>query len=292
MKKISVLCFLFLSFWSNGQQNIIDKATNYIHLKEYEYAETLLKKEIKESESLALKDKLGEVYSYQEDWDAAIEVYKELSEVEPKNADYQYKYGGVLGKKALSSNKFTALMIIGDMKDAFINAAELDPKHIDVRWALVDVFISLPGMLGGSKTKAYNYAKELKNISPIDGYFALGYVYEYDEKIKEAKQHYLDAFKLVSTYGKIDRNQLHYQIGKVSCDYGIDLDLGVSHMKKYINKFSVKDGVPLEWAYFRVAKIYRQKNDKKNATLWISKALAVKPDFKLAEKEKALIAAL
>ncbi len=289
MPKIILLCFFFTFLTSVAQESIIERVDNFIYEKEYNKAKELLSAELKTRDNNDLKDKLGEVYSYQEDWDNAIAIYEELTELKPKNADYQYKYGGVLGKKALSSSKFTALMIVGDMKRAFINAAELNATHIGARWALVDVFISLPKIIGGSTPKAYKYAKELKAISPIDGYFALGYVYEYDDKPEEAKEQYLEGFKLVASYGQINRNQLHYQIGKVSSDYGIELDLGIFHMKKYIKKFSVKDGVPLEWAYYRIAKIYRQKRDKQQATIWIEKALSEKTDFKLAIEEKVLI---
>jgi len=289
MRKIIIWCFFFVSFLSRGQENVIEKVNDFIYLKKYDSAEKLLLNKLKVDQSIELKDKLGEVYSYMEHWDDAIKVYKNLTKLKPKSADYQYKYGGVLGKKALTSSKFTALMIVGDMKKAFMNAAEIDKSHIDVRWALVDVFISLPKIVGGSKTKAMNYAKELKAISPIDGCFALGYVYEYDDEPEKAKESYLKAFKLVHMYGKVDRSQLHYQIGKVSCDYSMELDLGIFHMKEYINNYSVKDGVPLEWAYFRIAKMYRQKRDKQQATSWIQKALNVKSDFKLAVKEKVLI---
>ena len=74
---------------------------------------------------------LGDAFGHQKKWDEAIEQYRKLVSIKSDNANYHYKYGGALGMKALEVNKLKALGIIGDVKDAFLKAAELDPKHID-----------------------------------------------------------------------------------------------------------------------------------------------------------------
>ena len=91
---------------------------------------------------------------------------------------------------------------------------------------------------------------------------------------------------------KHDRNALHYQIGKVCADYNIQLDKGIQCLNTYIKNYSVKDGVPIEWAYYRIAQIYRHKGDKANALKWVNKALDTRPGFKEATKEKKRISTI
>ena len=262
---------------------------------------------------------LGDAYGHQKKWDEAIEEYKKLVDADDDNANYHYKYGGALGMKALEVNKFKALGIIGDVKDAFLTAAELDPKHIDTRWALVELYMQLPGIIGGNKSKSLKYAEELEQLSKVDGYLAKGYVYEYDKEPELAEIYYKKAIevggsltcydkltklyesekqpkKAIATieraYEKHNKNHLHYQIGKVSADYNIQLDKGERCLKKYIENHSAKDGVPIEWAYYRLAQIQKHRANKQEALKWIDKALDVRSDFKQAKEEKEIILSL
>ncbi|HBK83494.1 MAG TPA: hypothetical protein DDZ41_07835, partial [Flavobacterium sp.] len=69
-----------------------------------------------------------------------------LKKSEPTNANYHYKFGGALGMKAKSINKFKALSLLDDIENAFLTAIKLDTKHIDARWALVMYYIELPAI--------------------------------------------------------------------------------------------------------------------------------------------------
>lgn len=256
---------------------------------------------------------LGDAYGHQKKWDAAIQQYQLLVKKMPTNANYHYKYGGALGMKALSISKIKAFGIIGDVKAAFLKAAELDPKHIDTRWALVELYISLPGIIGGSTSKALDYAEELEQLSKVDGYLAKGYVYEYDNEPKLAEKYYKLAVKvggsitcfdkltnfyegqnqpdkaisnLEEGYHKLQRNAMHYQIGKVSADYNVQLEKGEKCLKAYLSNHSAKDGVPKEWAYYRLAQIYKHKNNTEEAMKWIDKAIVGLPKVEVFQTFK------
>ena len=82
--------------------------------------------------------------------------YGKLIKLKPGEADYHYKYGGCLGMKAKESNKFKALGMIDEVEESFLTAAKLDGKHIETRWALVMLYIELPGIIGGSEKKHKN----------------------------------------------------------------------------------------------------------------------------------------
>lgn len=262
---------------------------------------------------------LGDTYGHQKKWDNAIEQYEKLVSTKDDNANYHYKYGGALGMKALEVNKFMALGIIGNVKKALLRAAELDSEHIEVRWALVELYMQLPGIIGGSKKNSLKYAEELEQLSKVDGYLAKGYIYEYDDNAELAEMYYKKAIEIggslncynkltdlyktekqpkkaiiniEKTYEKHNKNNLHYQIGKISAAYNIELDKGERCLIKYIENHSAKDGVPIEWAYLRLAQIQKNKLNKVEALIWIDKALNIRSDFEQAKEEREKILSL
>jgi tetratricopeptide (TPR) repeat protein len=305
---VSSMCF---------SQSAKEKVEVFIVNKEFKNAQneikTFLESNPEDKEAIEL---LGDAYGHQKKWDEAIVQYKLLTQKEPNNANYQYKYGGALGMKALSISKLKALGIIGDVKKAFLKAAELDPKHIDARWALVELYVSLPGIVGGSFSKALKYADELQILSKVDGYLAKGYVYEYDDEPELAEKYYKLAIKIggsVTCYekltnfyesqdqpekaignleeaqNKLQRNAMHYQIGKVCADYNIQLDKGEKCLKAYLSNHSSKDGVPKAWAYYRLAQIHKHKKNKAEALKWIEKAITGLPKIDVFKEEKSSI---
>ena len=197
------------------------------------------------------REYLGDIAAYAKDWNLALKYYEPLVEAHDANANYHFKYGGVLAYKAQASNKLKALTLVSDIKKHLHKAADLDKTHIEARWALVEIYISLPGIVGGSEEKAKNYANELLDLSKVDGHLALGYVAEYNNRPTDAEYHYKKAIaiggsehtysklsglyeknnqpeKAISNYEvaseKLQRNHLNYLIGKVSAQYNISTD--------------------------------------------------------------------
>lgn len=301
-------------------QTSYERAERYFAEEEFTKAQPIFENHFKDyPNDLKTREYLGDIASYAEDWDAAITYYSGLVEVEDLNANYHFKAGGALGMKALEISKIRALGYIGDIKKHFERAAKLDPKHIEVRWALVEFYIQLPGIIGGSEKKAIKYANQLAKLSPVDGHLANGYIAEYSDRHKDAERYYKQAISVggsVHTYEKLtglyentnqpkkaietvsnclkvhNRNALHYQIGKIAAQYNLDAELGINCLQKYIENHTVKDGVPKDWAYYRLAQIYKNIGNKKSALQWIDKALVDRPSFKEARKEKELILSL
>lgn len=317
MKKL----FIFLVFpYMVFPQSLNIEVQELFHKKQYIKAEQLAKQQVKNNPNdINAIELLGDAYGHQKKWDEAIASYKKLVQADDNNANYHYKYGGALGMKALEVNKFKAIGLIGDVKSAFLRAAELDSKHIEVRWALVELYMQLPGIVGGSMKKALNYADELEALSQVDGYLAKGYIYEYDKQPKQAEHFYkkaidvggsLTCFEKLSTlyenenqpvkaistieesYSRHNSNALQYQIGKVCADYNIQLEKGERCLKSFIKNHTVKDGIPLEWAYYRLAQIYKHRSNKTEALKWIDKALNARSDFEQALKEREIILSL
>ena len=163
------------------------------------------------------------------------------------------------------------------------------------------------------------YANELGKLSLVDGYLAKGYIAEYTERPLAAENFYKKAIEVGGsphTYEKLSalyennerpqeaietsvrslklhkRNQLQYQIGKIAAQYNIYPQLGLESLQEYIKNHSIKDGVPKDWAYLRMAQIYKNLGRKEDALLWVDEALSNRPDFKEALEEKKRIKTL
>ncbi len=311
-----LLLFILLPFLSFSQE-ALDEIPILFKKKAFKKAETIIVEYLKTSPNNAEAiELLGDTYGHQKQWDKAITSYKTLVEKDAKSANYHYKYGGALGMKALE-NKLKAIGLIGDIKASFTKAAALDKNHIPARWALVELYMQLPGIFGGSKNKSLKYAQELEDLSKVDGYLAKGYVYEYDDEPELAEKYYKMAIneggsltcfgKLTALYEKEDqpqkaianieaaqkkhqRNALHYQIGKVAAEYNIELQKGTQCLLTYIENYSAEDGVPKAWAHYRLAQIFMHQKNKDDALKYINLAITELPKIKpfKTQKEKIL----
>jgi tetratricopeptide (TPR) repeat protein len=313
-----LFCFLFFPLFLFGQSQF-DAIKQLFIQKQFIKAQVVLTDYVasnpKDVKGIEL---LGDAYGHQKKWDEAIKYYYQLIELEPNIANYHYKYGGALGMKALEVSKIKALTLIGDVKSSFLKAAELDPKHIEARWALVELYMKLPGIIGGSKTKSLKYADELEKLSPVDGYLAKGFIYESDNEPELAEHYYKKAIevggsltcfnKLTSFYEKQnqpikaianlkaakekhDHILLDYQIGKLAAEYQVELDKGEERLMDYLQNCTEKEVSQKAWAHYRLAQIYKHKKEKDKAIKYINLAISGMPNNKSFEKEKERILA-
>ncbi|GAA0873550.1 hypothetical protein GCM10009117_26970 [Gangjinia marincola] len=320
-KKIFFLsCFFFLSFALLFSQTNIEQAEELYHQKEYLKAKPLLKSYLKANPTDERTQMyLGDIAMFQKDFERALEYYTLLVERFPNNADYQFRYGGALAYHVQEMPKVKAVFYVDDIEESFLKAAKLDPSHIEARWALIEFYIQLPYLLGGGEEKALIYAKELAELSKVDGHLAKGYIADQNDRKKDAEYHYKKAVEIggsMHTYDKLSthyeksgnaqksletklsaktkhkRNQLNYQIGRIVAEYNLDAETGITALNEFIERHSFQDSVGKEWAYLRLAQIYRKNGAKSQAELWVKKALTEREDFKEAKIERENISKL
>lgn len=315
-----IVLFLFLLPLSIFSQTPFQQGEEYFKQEKFNKAKPIFENYLKlHPGNKQTREYLGDIAAYEEDWDTSISYYNGLVKDEETNANYQFKFGGAMGMKALSISRIRAVTYVSDIKHHLERAALLDRKHIEARWALVELYMQLPSIIGGSEKNAKAYANELSGISKVDGHLANGYIAEYSGRPKDAEHYYKKAIAVggsLNTYEKLanlyeknnqpkeaiattseslkkhKRNQLNYQIGKISAQYNLEPEYGISCLRQYLENYSIKDGVERDWAYFRLAQIYKNLGKKEAALLWINKALITRKNFMEAQKEKSLILAL
>jgi tetratricopeptide (TPR) repeat protein len=198
MKQLILFFLVFpIIMWSQSDFN---KAEKLFKAEKYEQAQPIFESFLKENLShLKTMEYLGDIAGRNKSWDKALGYYKKLKQLNPSEANYYYKYGLALGMKTKESSKFKALGMIGEVKESFEKAIALNPKHIEARWALVYIYIQLPGIVGGSESKAIKYSNELLKLSVVDGYLSRGQIEEHFARYTSAETQYKKAIAAGST---------------------------------------------------------------------------------------------
>jgi len=96
--------------------------------------------------------------------------------------------------------------MIDEVEESFLKAVKLNPKHIGARWALLELYLQLPAIIGGSEKKAQKFSNELMLISAVDGYLSKGHIAEYFKRYSEAEKNYKKAVEIggsKTTYQKL-----------------------------------------------------------------------------------------
>ncbi|WP_281322708.1 tetratricopeptide repeat protein [Flavobacterium aestivum] len=175
--------FLFSQSFEKGEKLFVDG--------KFKQAQPILESYLKSNPSnLKALEYLGDISAYNKVWDKAIIYYKKLKTLKPTEADFFYKYGGALAMKTTEVSKFKALGMIGEVRSSFEKTIALNPKHIEARWALIELYLQLPGIAGGSESKAIRYSTELRELSPVDGYLSRGRIEEYFNRYSDAEEQY------------------------------------------------------------------------------------------------------
>ena len=206
MKYLACFFIALLPHFVFSQADFI-KAEKLFHQEKYALAKPIFESVLAVSPNhLKTLEYLGDIEGMTKSWDNAMSYYNKLKKLNPKEANYYYKYGGCLGMKAKGCSKLKALGMVGDIRLSFEKAIQLNPNHIEARWALIELYLQLPGIVGGSEKKAQQYANELLLISPVDGYLSKGRIDEYFDRYTAAEKNYAKAIAIggsKKTYQKL-----------------------------------------------------------------------------------------
>ena len=211
MKKLFVIIFLLPTLVFS--QTSFEKADRLFSQEKYAAAKPIYESILNDNPTnLKVIENLGDIEIHLKNWDKAIFHYQTLKKLKPSEANYYYKYGGALGLKSQAGGKWVAIRLIGDMKASFEKTISLNPKHIEARWAMIEYYLQVPGLFGGSEKKAQRYVNELMTLSPVDGYLAKGRIDEYFERYKSAERNYIKAIEVGGSKTTYERLASLYKV--------------------------------------------------------------------------------
>lgn len=192
-----LIIFFFLTPFILWSQSNFEKGEKLFHAKKYKEAEAFFEENLKYfPNDIKTLERLADISAEEKHWEKTASYYKKLKQLKPTEAEYFYKYGGCLGMRALEVNKFKAFGMVDDIKSSFEKTIVLNPKHLPARWALIELYLQLPGIVGGSESKALKYSNELTKLSPVDGYLSKGRIDEYFKRYDSAEKNYIKAHEI------------------------------------------------------------------------------------------------
>lgn len=105
--------------------------------------------------------------------DDVIKMIQPLLAQAPNNAEYHIILADAYGQKASAENAgtFERMRSGRTMKKEGDTALSLDPKNVDALQGMIEFHLQAPGIVGGDKKKADEYADRLVAIDPVKGNF-------------------------------------------------------------------------------------------------------------------------
>lgn len=232
--------------------------------------------------------------------DDAIAALKTGVAIDGKNGLCHRLLGDAYGLKVQqgmadgSAGMFSAMGMMKSAKAEWDTAATLTPADVQAHVSLAMYYIMVPGLMGGSYSKAHDQEALIDKLDPIQGLqiraTEAGNKDDTDEGVALLKQavaadkttgslmalgifyygakRYDEAFKTFreaqardpKTYGA------WYQIGKTAGLARGNYDEGIASLKQYLAFTDVPDSQPTAaWAHFRLGNIYEYQGHKDDA---------------------------
>ena len=139
---------------------------------------------------------MGRNYLMNGDFKKATDVLEKAVAAEPNNSDYVLWLGRAYGRRAETSNPFSALGHASKARQYFERAAELNPRNIEALNDLLEFEMEAPGFMGGGLDRAKSTIDRISRVDPSEGHWAQSTL---DEKRKEygsAEEHLRRALEL------------------------------------------------------------------------------------------------
>jgi tetratricopeptide (TPR) repeat protein len=112
---------------------------------------------------------MGRNYFMQGEYKKATEALEKAAAMEPSNAEYALWLGRAYGRRAETSNPFSAPSQASKARQCFERSVQLNPMNLDAQSDLFEYYLEAPGFLGGGLDKAEVTAAHIGRISPAEG---------------------------------------------------------------------------------------------------------------------------
>jgi tetratricopeptide (TPR) repeat protein len=131
---------------------------------------------------------MGRDYYMLADYKKATEALEKAVAADPVSSDCALWLGRAYGRRAETSNPFSAPMQASKARQFFERAVQLDPRNLDALNDLFDYYLEAPGFLGGGADKAAATASQISTISQAEGYAAQAKLAEHHKQFGSAEQ--------------------------------------------------------------------------------------------------------
>ena len=119
--------------------------------------------------------------------DEGVKLAEQCIASNPKNSECHAALGNVLGTKAEKGGMMAGMGSLGKIRDSFKKALELDPRNFNAANSLMTFYLEVPGLMGGSNSKAKDVIAETQKVNPAVASLLQAKFDLKDEKFEKAK---------------------------------------------------------------------------------------------------------
>jgi tetratricopeptide (TPR) repeat protein len=196
---------------------------------------------------------LANIYPQDRRYTKALSFYDELCERNPNRFTYQFGRGASAGFLLSGTPSFRSLRYVVQLRSSFEAAVRLQPNSIAARRTLLNIYLGLPRLLGGSKTKAEQQSKAIQSINPLEGALA-GAMYalnnnnqsDFAQQAQIAYNHSKHQFAV---------NDSRYELAMIMSYFFGDSESAIQLLNDFLDNTSPGDQYPPVFARYRLSEL-------------------------------------
>jgi tetratricopeptide (TPR) repeat protein len=136
----------------------------------------------------AVYELMGRDYYMLAEYKKASEALEKAIAANPDCSECALWLGRAYGRRAETSNPFSAPGYASKARQFFEKAVQMDPKNLDALSDVFDYYLEAPGFLGGGLDKAEAIGARISEISPAEGYSAQAKLAEHRKQFGAAEE--------------------------------------------------------------------------------------------------------
>ena len=196
---------------------------------------------------------LANIYLQDRRYSDALSFYDKLCDRNPNRFAYQFGRGASAGFLLSGTPSFRSLRYVVQLRSSFEAAVRLQPNSLVVRRALLNIYLGLPRLLGGSQTKAEQQLKAIQSINPLEGALA-GAIYAMNNKDQSAFAQQAQMAYNDSKY-QIAVNDSRYELAMISSYFFGDSERAIQLLDDFLANAIPGDQYPPVFARYRLAEL-------------------------------------
>jgi len=174
MRRSAIILAVSAALLASGQD--LKTAQDLYHHTDYEASLTVLRGV--KSPDARVYFLMGQDLFMTGDYKPATECFQKALDLDQTNSIYANWLGRAWGRRAETSNPFTAPIAASHARQYFELAVRLDPSNREATGDLLDYYLDAPGFLGGGLDKASALAQQIGRTDPAEGHWAEAQVAE------------------------------------------------------------------------------------------------------------------
>jgi len=196
---------------------------------------------------------LANIYLQDRRYNDALSYYDILCERNPNRFAYQFGRGASAGFLLSGRPSFRSLRYVVQLRSSFEAAVRLQPNSLVARRALLNIYLGLPRLLGGSQTKAEQEVKAIQSINPLEGALAAA-IYAMNDNDQSA---FVQQVQIA--YGdskhQFEVNDSRYEFAMIASLFFGDSKHAINLLKDFLANANSGDQYPPVFARYRLAEL-------------------------------------